>query len=112
MTGHWSIFLFRLFMFILGSAGNGYQHMSMGDHHMGGGSGGGDAPYYPCSIELPPRMKLANAPPLDPSKLGWRDRWSLLVRLVLLFLFYLVPTIAELLPRFLASASSFLALSL
>ena len=56
------------------SATNCYPNMGMGDngqhHHMGGGGGGGgpDLPFYPCSIELPPKIQIANAPQLDPSK--------------------------------------------
>ena len=54
-----------------GGGNNSGYNMSMGDngHHMGGGGGGGsDQPFYPCSVDVPPKAPLANAPPLDPSK--------------------------------------------
>jgi len=53
-----------------GSSGNGFQHPPMGDHHHPHhhhmGASGGDVPYYPCSVDLPPKLPLANAPALDP----------------------------------------------
>lgn len=47
-----------------GSTSNSYQ-MAMGDNGHGGGSGS-DQPFYPCSVEVPAKAPLANAPPLDP----------------------------------------------
>lgn len=47
-------------------SGNGFAHMSMGDHHSHMGVGGGDAPFYPCSVDLPPKQPMANMPALDP----------------------------------------------
>ena len=48
---------------IVGSSGNGYQPMDHQSH-----MGGSDVPFYPCSVDLPPKCPPANAPHLDPSK--------------------------------------------
>jgi len=51
-----------------GNTSNNF-HMALGDNgHAGGGGGvgGTDQPFYPCSVEVPPKAPLANAPPLDP----------------------------------------------